>query len=139
MNICATFFFEEFPSVDQRTRAAASIGRRLQNPLDEFLKFDVERFGQTMFQHDVHFRTFRDALSNAISLSVNQVGVDLNSASRAVLRYVSGLNPLMAKRICDHRDEHGPFKSREQLKEVSGLGETAYQLCAGFLKVSDEI
>ena len=127
---------EEFPSVDQRTRAAASIGRRLQNPLDEFLKFDVERFGQTMFQHDVHFRTFRDALSNAVSLSVNQVGVDLNSASRAVLRYVSGLNPLMAKRICDHRDEQGPFKSREQLKEVSGLGETAYQLCAGFLKVS---
>ena len=128
---------EEFPSVDQRTRAAASIGRRLQNPLDEFLKFDVERFGQTMFQHDVHFRTFRDAISNAISLSVNQVGVDLNAAPPAVLRYVSGLNPLMAKRICDHRDEHGPFKSREQLKEVSGLGETAYQLCAGFMKVSD--
>lgn len=126
---------DEFPNFDPLVRGAASIGRRLQNPLNELVKIDAERLGVGMYQHDVKSKALKDALTNVVASCVNRVGVDLNAATPAILRYVAGLNQLTAKRVCERRVANGPYRNREELKEISGLGETAFSHCAGFLKI----
>lgn len=128
---------EEFPNVDPFVREAVSIGRRLQNPLNELVKIDPERLGVGMGQLDARSKALKEALTTAVSFCVNKVGVELNAATPAVLRYVEGLNPLTAKRVYEYRVEKDGFQSREQLKEVSGLGELAFTQCSGFLKIAD--
>jgi protein Tex len=126
---------EEFPDYDATLRGAISIGRRLQDPLSELVKIDPASIGVGMYQHDVKAKHLRASLDDVVESCVNFVGVDLNTASPALLRYVSGLNQLTARRVFDFRGEHGPFRSREQLKEVPGFGEAAFVQAAGFLKI----
>jgi uncharacterized protein len=126
---------EEFPKYDATLRGAISIGRRLQDPLSEFVKIDAANIGVGMYQHDVKAKHLRDSLDAVVESCVNYVGVDLNTASPALLRYVSGLNQLTAQRVYEHRTANGPFKSREELKKVSGFGEGAFVQAAGFLKI----
>jgi uncharacterized protein len=126
---------EEFPEYDATLRGAISIGRRLQDPLSELVKIDPASIGVGMYQHDVKAKHLRTSLDDVVESCVNYVGVDLNTASPALLRYVSGLNQLTARRVFDFRAEHGPFRSREQLKEVPGFGEAAFVQAAGFLKI----
>ncbi|HWB00464.1 MAG TPA: Tex-like N-terminal domain-containing protein [Pirellulales bacterium] len=125
----------EFPHYDATLRGAISIGRRLQDPLSELVKIDAANIGVGMYQHDVKAKHLRDSLDAVVESCVNFVGVDLNTASPALLRYVSGMNQLTAQRVYDHRTAQGPFKSREQLKEVSGVGEGTFVQSAGFLKI----
>jgi transcriptional accessory protein Tex/SPT6 len=127
---------EEFPDCDATVRGAVSIGRRLQDPLSELVKIEPASLGVGLYQHDVKAKHLRDSLDGVVESCVNYVGVDLNTASPSLLRYVSGLNQLTAQRIYDHRKEHGPFKSRSQLKEVSGIGEGTFVQAAGFLKIT---
>ena len=126
---------EEFPDYDATLRGAISIGRRLQDPLSELVKIDPASIGVGMYQHDVKAKHLRTSLDAVVESCVNYVGVDLNTASPALLRYVSGLNQLTARRLYDYRTQHGPFNSREQLKEVPGFGESAFVQAAGFLKI----
>ncbi|REK07503.1 MAG: S1 RNA-binding domain-containing protein [Planctomycetota bacterium] len=126
---------EEFPDFDATLRGAISIGRRLQDPLSELVKIDPASIGVGMYQHDVKAKHLRASLDAVVESCVNYVGVDLNTASPALLRYVSGLNQLTARRLYDFRAQHGPFKSREQLKDVPGFGESAFVQSAGFLKI----
>ncbi|MEX0977891.1 MAG: Tex family protein, partial [Pirellulales bacterium] len=126
---------EEFPDYDATLRGAISIGRRLQDPLSELVKIDPASIGVGMYQHDVKAKHLRTSLDAVVESCVNYVGVDLNTASPALLRYVSGLNQLTARRLFDFRGQHGPFRNREQLKEVPGFGEAAYVQAAGFLKI----
>jgi len=126
---------EEFPDYDATLRGAISIGRRLQDPLSELVKIDPASIGVGMYQHDVKAKHLRTSLDAVVESCVNYVGVDLNTASPALLRYVSGLNQLTARRLYDYRAQNGPFKSREQLKEVPGFGESAFVQAAGFLKI----
>ncbi len=126
---------EEFPDCDAIVRGAVSIGRRLQDPLSELVKIEPNSLGVGLYQHDVKGKHLRESLDAVVESCVNFVGVELNTASPSLLRYVSGLNQLTAQRIYDHRKEHGPFASREQLKEVSGVGESAFVQAAGFLKI----
>jgi protein Tex len=126
---------EEFPEYDATLRGAISIGRRLQDPLSELVKIDPASIGVGMYQHDVKAKHLRVSLDDVVESCVNFVGVDLNTASPALLRYVSGLNQLTARRVFDFRSEHGPFRSREQLKDVPGFGEAAFVQAAGFLKI----
>ena len=128
---------EEFPNYDATLRGAISIGRRMQDPLSELVKIDPANIGVGLYQHDVKAKHLRTSLDAVVESCVNYVGVDLNSASPALLRYVSGLNQLTARRVFDHRAANGPFKCREQLKEVSGFGEATFVQAAGFLKISD--
>jgi len=127
---------EEFPDYDAGLRSAISIGRRLQDPLSELVKIDPANIGVGLYQHDVKAKHLRDSLDEVVESCVNYVGVDVNTASPALLRYVSGLNQLTARRIYEHRMQHGPFRRREQLKEVAGLGETTFVQAAGFLKIT---
>ncbi len=127
---------EEFPNYDATLRGAISIGRRLQDPLSELVKIDAANIGVGMYQHDVKAKHLRDSLDGVVESCVNFVGVDVNSASPALLRYVSGLNQLTARRVYDHRTQHGPFKSREELKAVAGFGDAAFIQSAGFLKIA---
>lgn len=127
---------EEFPQCDATVRGAVSIGRRLQDPLSELVKIEPASLGVGLYQHDVKAKHLRDSLDNVVEWCVNYVGVDLNTAGPALLRYVSGLNQLTAQRIFEHRKEHGPFRNRAQLKEVSGIGEAAFVQAAGFLKIT---
>ena len=126
---------EEFPKFDATLRGAISIGRRLQDPLSELVKIDPANIGVGMYQHDVKAKHLRDSLDAVVESCVNYVGVDLNTASPALLRYVSGLNQLTAQRVYEHRMAQGPFRTREQLKSVSGFGETTFVQAAGFLKI----
>lgn len=126
---------EEFPQYDATLRGTISIGRRLQDPLSELVKIDPGSIGVGMYQHDVKAKHLRETLDHVVESCVNFVGVELNSASPALLRYVSGLNQLTARRIYDHRCERGPFTTREQLKEVAGFGEATFTQAAGFLKI----
>jgi uncharacterized protein len=128
---------EEFPNYDATLRGAISIGRRMQDPLSELVKIDPANIGVGLYQHDVKAKHLRTSLDAVVESCVNYVGVDLNSASPALLRYVSGLNQLTARRVYDHRSANGPFKSREQLKEISGFGEATFVQAAGFLRISD--
>ncbi len=127
---------EELPECDATLRGAISIGRRLQDPLSELVKIDPANIGVGLYQHDVKAKHLRASLDDVVESCVNYVGVDVNTASPALLRYVSGLNQLTARRLYEYRREHGPFRTREQLREVPGLGEATFVQAAGFLKIS---
>ena len=126
---------EEFPDEDVTTRGAISIGRRLMDPLAELVKIDPKSIGVGQYQHDVDQSKLKHSLDQTVMSCVNQVGVNLNTAFLHLLTYVSGLGPALARNIIDYRREHGPFTSRAQLKKVKRLGDTAYQQCAGFLRI----
>ena len=126
---------EEFPNEDVTTRGAISIGRRLMDPLAELVKIDPKSIGVGQYQHDVDQSKLKHSLDQTVMSCVNQVGVNLNTASLHLLTYVSGLGPALARNIIDYRREHGPFTSRAQLKKVKRLGDTAFQQCAGFLRI----
>ena len=128
---------EEFPTLDATTRGTISIGRRLQDPLAELVKIDPQHIGVGLYQHDVKPKHLKESLEAVIESSVNQIGVDLNTASVPLLRHVSGMNQLVARSVVEHRERHGAFTSREQLLQVAGLGEKRYTQAAGFLKLPD--
>ena len=125
----------EFPDHDITVRGAVSIGRRLQDPLAELVKLDPKSIGVGQYQHDVNQTELKKGLEDVVVSCVNNVGVQVNSASRELLTYVSGLGPVLADNIIAYRDEHGPFPSRKQLKHVPRLGAKAYEQCAGFLRI----
>ncbi len=127
---------EELPQYDASVRGAVSIGRRLLDPLSELVKIDPANIGVGMYQHDVKAKHLRASLDEVVASCVNFVGVDANTASPALLRYVSGLNQLTARRLYEYRREHGPFQSREQLREVPGIGEATFVQAAGFLRIT---
>ncbi len=126
---------EEFPDEDVTVRGAVSIGRRLMDPLAELVKIDPKSIGVGQYQHDVDQTKLKHQLDQTVESCVNQVGVNLNTASAHLLQYVSGLGPTLAKNIVDYRREHGAFTSRSQLKKVPRLGPAAYQQCAAFLRI----
>lgn len=126
---------EEFPELDLTVRGAISIARRLQDPLAELVKIDPKSIGVGQYQHDVDQKRLKEGLDGTVESCVNKVGVDLNTSSYALLRYVAGINESVAKRIVRYREEHGPFKSRQSLLSVSGFGEKTFQQSAGFLRV----
>ncbi|MCR4603422.1 MAG: RNA-binding transcriptional accessory protein [Prevotella sp.] len=126
---------DEFPDEDVTVRGAVSIGRRLMDPLAELVKIDPKSIGVGQYQHDVDQNKLKHQLDQTVESCVNQVGVNLNTASSHLLQYVSGLGPALAKNIVDYRREHGAFSSRSQLKKVPRLGPAAYQQCAGFLRI----
>lgn len=128
---------QEFPELDVSLRGAVSIARRLQDPLSELVKIDPQSIGVGMYQHDVNQTELTDALEAVVEDVVNSVGVDLNSASAVLLERVAGIGPTLAERIVQYRDDHGHFKSRDQLAEVRGMGAQSFQQCAGFLRIRD--
>jgi len=127
---------EEFPEYDASLRGAISIGRRLLDPLSELVKIDAANIGVGLYQHDVKAKHLRTSLDDVVESCVNYVGVDVNTASPALLRYVSGLNQLTARRLYEYRRGYGPFRSRGQLKEVAGFGDATFVQAAGFLKIT---
>ena len=126
---------EEFPDEDVTVRGAVSIGRRLMDPLAELVKIDPKSIGVGQYQHDVDQTKLKHQLDQTVESCVNQVGVNLNTASQHLLQYVSGLGPALAGNIVDYRRENGAFTSRAQLKKVPRLGPAAYEQCAGFLRI----
>lgn len=126
---------EEFPDYDLTVRGAVSIGRRLLDPLAELVKIDPKSIGVGQYQHDVNQTRLKESLDDVVVSCVNQVGVNVNTASKHLLTYVSGLGPTLAKNIVAYRTEHGPFGSRDQLKKVPRMGEKAFEQCAGFLRI----
>ena len=128
---------DEFPDEDVTVRGAVSIGRRLMDPLAELVKIDPKSIGVGQYQHDVDQTLLKHSLDQTVESCVNSVGVDLNTASQHLLMYVSGLGATLAKNIVDYRREHGAFTSRAQLLKVPRLGPSAYQQCAGFLRIRD--
>ncbi len=128
---------EEFPDHDVTVRGAVSIGRRLQDPLAELVKIDPKSIGVGQYQHDVNQALLKQGLDDVVVSCVNAVGVEVNTASRQLLAYVSGLGPGLARAIVTYRNEHGPFRSREDLKRVPRLGPRAFEQCAGFLRIRD--
>ena len=126
---------EEFPDYDVTARSAVSIARRLQDPLAELIKIDPKSIGVGQYQHDMNEKRLDGALAGVLEDCVNSVGVDLNTASVSLLKYVAGLNASVAKNIVAYREEHGRFQSRKQLLKVPKLGEKAYTQCAGFLRI----
>ena len=128
---------EEFPDYDVTARSAVSIARRLQDPLAELIKIDPKSIGVGQYQHDMNEKRLDSALAGVLEDCVNSVGVDLNTASVSLLKYVAGLNAAVAKNIVAYREENGKFRSRKQLLKVPKLGEKAYTQCAGFLRIDD--
>jgi uncharacterized protein len=128
---------EEFPDLDVSLRSAVSIGRRLQDPLGELVKIDPKSIGVGQYQHDVNQTFLKKKLGEVVDWCVNLVGVDVNTASPQLLEHVSGIGPVLAKRIVEHRNEHGSFASRQALHDVRGLGARAFEQCAGFLRIRD--
>jgi len=128
---------DEFPDLDLTVRGAISIARRLQDPLAELVKLDPKAIGVGQYQHDVHQPLLQKKLVEVVESCVNHVGVALNNASAALLSYVAGVSPAVAKKIVARRDKAGPFKARADLLEVAGLGPKAFQQCAGFLRIPD--
>ena len=128
---------DEFPDEDVTVRGAVSIGRRLMDPLAELVKIDPKSIGVGQYQHDVDQTKLKHSLDQTVESCVNLVGVNLNTASQHLLMYVSGLGPTLAKNIIDYRRENGAFTSRTQLKKVPRLGPSAFQQCAGFLRIPD--
>jgi uncharacterized protein len=128
---------EEFPEQDVTVRGAVSIGRRLMDPLAELVKIDPKSIGVGQYQHDVDQGALKSSLDDVVVSCVNHVGVEVNTASKQLLTYVSGLGPQLAKGIVEHRNEHGPFPSREGLKQVPRLGPKAFEQAAGFLRIRD--
>lgn len=126
---------EEFPDHDVTVRGAVSIGRRLQDPLAELVKIDPKSIGVGQYQHDVDQNKLKNSLDDAVVSCVNNVGVELNSASKQLLMYVSGLGPALAQSIVNYREEHGAFKSRAELTKVPKLGTKAFEQAAGFLRI----
>jgi len=127
----------ELPELDVSLRGAVSIGRRVQDPLAELVKIDPKSIGVGLYQHDVNQKQLAESLGGVVESVVNQVGVDVNTASPALLTYVSGIGPKLAEQIVAHRDENGRFASRAALKEVKGLGAKAFEQSAGFLRMRD--
>ena len=128
---------EEFPNFDVGQRSAASIARRLQDPLAELVKIDPKSIGVGQYQHDMNQKKLGEALSGVVEDCVNKVGVDLNTASAPLLEYISGISKVIAKNIVDYREQNGKFKNRAQLLKVPKLGPKAYEQCAGFLRIVD--
>ena len=128
---------EEFPDLDLTIRGAISIGRRLQDPLAELVKIDPKSIGVGLYQHDVNQKKLSEMLDEVVGSVVNNVGVNLNTASYSLLKYVSGINSSLAKKIVAYRDEHGKITSRDELKKVGGMGEKTFEQCAGFLKIPE--
>ena len=126
---------EEFPNFDVGQRSAASIARRLQDPLAELVKIDPKSIGVGQYQHDMNQKHLGEALSGVVEDCVNKVGVDVNTASAPLLEYVSGISKALAKNIVAYREEHGAFQSRKQLLKVAKLGPKAYEQCAGFMRI----
>lgn len=125
----------EFPDLDVSLRSAVSIARRVQDPLAELVKIDPKSIGVGMYQHDVNQKELASSLDSVVESVVNQVGVDLNTASPALLTYVAGIGPKLAERIVAYRNENGPFPNRKAIRDVSGLGPKAFEQSAGFLRV----
>lgn len=128
---------EEFPDYDVSLRSAVSIGRRIQDPLAELVKIDPKSIGVGQYQHDMNQKRLGEALSGVVEDCVNSVGVDLNTASPALLSYVAGIHATVAKNILKYREEHGKFTTRRELLKVAKLGPKAYEQCAGFLRLPD--
>lgn len=126
---------EEFPQFDVGQRSAASIARRLQDPLAELVKIDPKSIGVGQYQHDMNQKKLSEALNGVVEDSVNKVGVDLNTASASLLEYISGISKTIAKNIVDYREQNGRFTNRNQLLKVAKLGPKAYQQCAGFMRI----
>ncbi|KIR01958.1 Transcription accessory protein (S1 RNA-binding domain) [Lachnospiraceae bacterium TWA4] len=126
---------KEFPNFDVGQRSATSIARRLQDPLAELVKIEPKSIGVGQYQHDMNQKRLAEVLGGVVEDCVNRVGVDLNTASAALLEYVSGVNKTIAKNIVEYREEHGRFENRKQLLKVSKLGPKAYEQCAGFLRI----
>jgi uncharacterized protein len=127
----------ELPDLDVSLRGAVSIARRAQDPLAELVKIDPQSIGVGLYQHDVDQAQLKGALSGVVESVVNAVGVDVNTASSALLTYVAGIGPKLAEKIVAHRDAHGPFHNRAALRQVSGLGPKAFEQSAGFLRVRE--
>jgi len=127
---------DEFPDKDITVRGAVSIGRRLADPLAELVKLDPKSIGVGQYQHDVNQEKLKSKLDEVVSSCVNAVGVELNTASKQLLTYVSGLNSRLAQNIVEHRNKNGAFKNRKQLKEITGMGEKTFEQCAGFLRIA---
>lgn len=128
---------EEFPEYDVTVRGAVSIGRRLMDPLAELVKIDPKSIGVGQYQHDVDQNGLQNSLNDVVMSCVNGVGVELNTASKQLLTYVSGIGPVIAQNIVDYRKKNGAFKSRNQLKKVTRLGDKAFEQAAGFLRIHD--
>lgn len=126
---------EEFPQFDVGQRSAASIARRLQDPLAELVKIDPQSIGVGQYQHDMNQKKLGEALTGVVEDSVNKVGVDLNTASASLLEYISGISKVIAKNIVDYRESNGRFTNRNQLLKVAKLGPKAYEQCAGFMRI----
>ncbi len=130
---------DEFPDEDVTVRGAVSIGRRLMDPLAELVKIDPKSIGVGQYQHDVDQSMLKQGLDDVVISCVNSVGVEVNTASKQLLTYVSGLGPQLAQNVIDYRNENGPFKSRQQLKKVKRLGAKAFEQAAGFLRIRDAV
>ena len=128
---------EEFPNFDVGQRSAASIARRLQDPLAELVKIDPKSIGVGQYQHDMDQKKLSEALGGVVEDSVNRVGVDLNTASASLLEYVSGVTKVIARNIVEYRETNGRFRNRQQLLKVAKLGPKAFEQCAGFLRIAD--
>lgn len=127
---------EEFPNFDATIRGTISIGRRLQDPLSELVKIEPQHIGVGMYQHDLTPKLLKESLESVVESCVNYVGVDLNTASPALLSRVSGLNQLTARRVVEWRERHGRFQTRQQIKDVAGIGDATFTQAAGFLKIT---
>ena len=130
---------EEFPDYDVTVRGAVSIGRRLMDPLAELVKIDPKSIGVGQYQHDVDQTKLKNSLDLTVESCVNLVGVNVNTASKHLLTYVSGLGPVLAQNIVDYRATHGAFKSRKELMKVARMGEKAFEQCAGFLRIAEAV
>lgn len=130
---------EEFPDYDVTVRGAVSIGRRVMDPLAELVKIDPKSIGVGQYQHDIDQNLLKEMLDNTVTSCVNRVGVNLNTASKHLLSYVSGIGPSLAQSIVTFRSENGPFKSRLELQKVKRLGEKVFEQCAGFLRIPDSV
>lgn len=128
---------EEFPNFDVGQRSAASIARRLQDPLSELVKIDPKSIGVGQYQHDMNQKKLNESLTAVVESCVNRVGVDLNTASASLLEYISGISKTLAKNIVSYREENGRFRDRRELLKVSKLGPKAFEQCAGFMRISD--
>lgn len=130
---------EEFPEYDVTVRGAVSIGRRLIDPLSELVKIDPKSIGVGQYQHDVNQKLLKEGLQSTVEICVNKVGVDLNTASKELLTYISGLGPKLATQIIDYRNNNGNINNRQELNNVPGLGKKAFQQAAGFLRIKSGV
>ena len=128
---------EEFPNDDVGVRSAVSIARRLQDPLAELVKIDPKSIGVGQYQHDMNQKRLEESLGGVVEAAVNEVGVDINTASASLLQYVAGIKKTVSQNIIAYREENGGFKSRAEIKKVKGLGPKVFEQCAGFLRISD--